>query len=39
MIENFWSSFFATLVGFGVIYAFVTRAKYGKWRPLMARPV
>ena len=36
MIEKFFESLLTSLIGFGLVYPFVIRAKYGRWKPAAA---
>lgn len=36
MMAKFLESLLTSLIGFGLVYPFVMRAKYGRWRPVAA---
>jgi len=36
MVGKFLESLLTSLIGFGLVYPFVMRAKYGQWKPVTA---
>ena|SRR3974377_282709 len=36
MIEKFLESLLTSLIGFGLVYPFIMRARYGRWKPVSA---